>query len=85
MRFRICKVVCGEPGHAVATNVHPVSASLCHTDVQLLALDHSFRRENLTPSVNMIQDSPSKPNESWREGTLCVTLRCSVLYPSSPM
>ena len=64
MRLRIRKVACGEPGHAIATNVHPVPASLCHTGVQLLALDHSFHHEKFTPSVNIIQDSPSKPNES---------------------
>lgn len=79
------KVACGEPGHAVATNVRPASASLSHIDVSLLALDHSFHRESFTPSVNLIQDTPSRANGSWRQGRLCVTLRCSVMFPSNPL
>jgi hypothetical protein len=79
------KVACGEPGHAVPTNVRPASASLSHIDVPLLALDHSFHRESFIPSVNLIQDTPSRANGSWRQGRLLVTLRCSVMFPSNPL
>ena len=78
------KAPAGEPGKPVDVGVRPASKSLCHENVELLALDHGWHRASITPSVNLIQNIPGCVGESWRPGTLCVTLKDSVLEASSP-
>ena len=57
-----------------------------HEDAELevLASDHSWHRASVIPSVNIIQDVPEELNASWRNGTLCVTVKDAVLEASSP-
>ena len=74
------KAPVGEPGKPVDVGVRPASKSLCHENVELLALDHGWHRASITPSVNLIQNIPGSVPSCWREATMTAAKQRSGQY-----
>lgn len=79
-----CKVPTGEPGNPVGTNVRPMAAGVALKSVRLLAMDHSWHRASITPTVTLLSDvAHGFETGNWRHGQLVVSIKDSVLEPSS--
>mmetsp|Transcript_37677 Transcript_37677/g.112456 ORF Transcript_37677/g.112456 Transcript_37677/m.112456 type:complete len:1111 (-) Transcript_37677:584-3916(-) len=79
-----CKVPTGEPDCPVGTNVRPMAAALAARTVQLRAMDHSWHRASITPTVTLLTDlEHAFETNKWRNGQLVVTVKDSILQPSS--
>ena len=79
-----CKVPTGEPGNPVGTNVRAMAPAVTLLSVRLLMMDHSWHRASITPTVTLASDvAHAFDTGKWRRGQVVVSLKDSVLEPSS--
>ena len=79
-----CKVPNGEPGYPIGANVRAMAASLVLKCERLLAMDHLWHRASTTPTVTLLTDlRHAFETNKWRNGQIVVSLKDSVLEPSS--
>ena len=78
-----CKVPTGEPDNPVGANVRAMAAAVVVKAMRLLAMDHSWHRASITPTVTLLTDlSHAFETNKWRNGQVVVSLKDSVLEPS---
>ena len=79
-----CKVPTGEPNNPVGANVRAMAAAVVLKAVRLLAMDHSWHRASISPSVTLLTDlRHAFETNKWRNGQVVISTKDSVLEPST--
>ena len=79
-----CKVPTGEPANPVGANVRPMAATPVALPARLLAMDHSWHRASVIPTVTLLTDlEHAFETNKWRNGQVVLVVKDSVLEQSS--
>ena len=73
----MCCVLIGEPGQPQSSGVRAQQRSLRLVCVANMAMDHDFHIAGAMPTVCMIIDIPEDNKDSFHDGKVHVTVKCS--------
>ncbi|KAK3244354.1 hypothetical protein CYMTET_46028 [Cymbomonas tetramitiformis] len=78
-----CKIDLGDPGQPLETGTRNKKC-IASSKTEVMALDHNWHADSITPSVWQLVDIPQDFEDSWYPGDVFVGLKDAALQPSTP-